>query len=71
MLNGRLHAEVDRHIANASKAFGALHKAVFDDENLSLLTESIRCMCSICTALWVRDMDSTAKTPQKVTWFTP
>ena len=39
MSNGRLHAEVDRRIANASKAFGALRKAVFDDENLSLSTK--------------------------------
>ena len=38
MSNGRLHAEVDRRIANASRAFGALCKPVFD-ENLSLSTK--------------------------------
>lgn len=36
VVNGRLDAEVDRRVANASKAFGALHRAVFDDSNLSL-----------------------------------
>ena len=35
-MGARLHAEVDRRIGNASKAFGALRKAVFDDENPSL-----------------------------------
>ena len=39
MSNGRLYAEVDRCIANASRAFGALRKPVFDDENLSLSTK--------------------------------
>ena len=65
--NGRRHAEVDRRIANASKDFGALCKAIFDDENLSLsIKRKVYNACDICTALWVRDMDSTAKTPQKV-----
>ena len=36
MSNGRLHAEVDRRIANASRAFGSLHKADFNDDNLTL-----------------------------------
>ena len=29
--NGRIYAEVDKSIANASKAFGALHQAVFKE----------------------------------------
>ena len=39
MSNGRLHSEADRRIASASRAFGALRKAVFDDDNLSLSTK--------------------------------
>ena len=31
VVNGRLDAEVDRRVANTSKAFGALHRAVFGD----------------------------------------
>ena len=37
--NGRIDAEVDRRIANASKAFGALHNAVFNDRNLTTSTK--------------------------------
>ena len=32
---GRIDAEVDKHLANASKAFSALRKAVFTNTNLS------------------------------------
>ena len=34
--NGLTDAEVDRRIANASKAFGALRPAVFNDRNLTM-----------------------------------
>ena len=37
--NGRAEAEVDRRVANASKAFGALRRAVFDDAHLSVTTK--------------------------------
>ena len=37
--NGRIVAEVDKRIANASKAFGALHHAVFNDRNLTTNTK--------------------------------
>ena len=37
--NGRIDAEVDKRIANASKAFGALHHAVFNDRNLTTNTK--------------------------------
>ena len=36
--NGRVYEEVDRRIANASKAFGALQHAVFKDSRLSVDT---------------------------------
>ena len=36
--NGRIDAEVDKCIANASKAFDALRQAVFNDRHLSVLT---------------------------------
>ena len=34
--NGRINDEIDRRIANASKAFDALCQAVFKDANLSI-----------------------------------
>ena len=37
--NGLMDAEVDRRIANASKAFGALRPAVFNDRNLNVNTK--------------------------------
>ena len=39
--NGRIDDEVDRRIANASKAFGALWQAVFMDANLSITTKRL------------------------------
>ena len=37
--SGRIDEEIDRRIANASKAFGALRQAVFRDHNLSITTK--------------------------------
>ena len=37
--DGQIDAEVDKRLANASKAFGALQKAVFTNTNLSLTTK--------------------------------
>ena len=37
--SGRMDMDIDRRIAQASKAFGALRKAVFLDRNLSLSTK--------------------------------
>ena len=37
--NGRIDAEIDMHIANASMVFGALHHAVFNDRNLTTSTK--------------------------------
>ena len=37
--NARMDAEVDRRLASASKAFGALRKAVFKDRNLNITTK--------------------------------
>ena len=39
--NGRIDDEIDRQIANASKAFGALCQAVFKDANLSITTKRL------------------------------
>ena len=35
----RIDAEVDKRLPNASKAFGALRRAVFTDTNLSITTK--------------------------------
>ena len=39
--NGRIDNEIDRRIANASKAFGALRQAVFKDAKLSITTKRL------------------------------
>ena len=48
--NGRIDAEIDKRIASASKAFGALRRAVFKDNNLSITTKRLiyqACVLSI------------------------
>ena len=48
--NGQIDAEIDRCIANASKAFGELRQAVFRDHNLSITTKRLiyqACVLSI------------------------
>ena len=37
--SGRTHLKVDKRITNASKAFGALRRAVFKDAHLSVATK--------------------------------
>ena len=46
MDGGSIDVEVDRRIANASKAFGALRQSVFDDCHLSIKTK--RCVYQAC-----------------------
>ena len=54
--NGRVHDEVDRRIAGASRAFGALRRAVFKDYNLSIATKRAvyqACVLSVLQECWV------------------
>ena len=39
--NGLIDTDIDRHIANASKAFGALQRAVFNDRVLTANTKRL------------------------------
>ena len=39
--NGRIEDEIDRRIANAWNAFGAVRQAVFTDANLSITTKRL------------------------------
>ena len=51
--DGRIHAEVDRRIACASRAFGALKQAVFRDAHLSLSTKrSVYRTCVLSVLLY-------------------
>ena len=53
MDGGSIDVEVDRRIANASKAFGALHQSVFDDCRLSIKTKrSVYQACVLSTFLY-------------------
>ena len=53
MESGRTHMEVDKRIANASKAFGALRRAVFKDAHLvgCHQEECVQSMCVVSAAL--------------------
>ena len=50
-----MDAEVDRRIANASKAFRALRQAVFNDRYLSVNTKRlyIKLACCLCFCMGV------------------
>ena len=51
--SGRTHVEVDKRIANASKAFGALRRAVFKDAHLSVATKrSVYRACVLSVLLY-------------------
>ena len=51
--DGRSHVEVDKRIANASKAFGALKRAVFKDAHLSVATKrSVYRACVLSVLLY-------------------
>ena len=53
MESGRTHVEVDKRIANASKAFGALRRAVFKDAHLSVATRrSVYRACVLSVLLY-------------------
>ena len=53
--SGRAHEEVDRRIASASRAFGALRQPIFEDPDLSITTMQeihLQSLCLISTAVW-------------------
>ena len=54
--SGQSHEEVDRRVENASKAFGALRRAVFKDSNLSVKTKrSVYGACLMSVLLYGRE----------------
>ena len=50
--NGRMDAEVDRRIVSASKAFGALHSAVFKDRHLNTTKWIVYQACVLSVLLY-------------------
>ena len=56
--SGRVDADVNRRVAQVSKAFGARRKAVFLDKNLSMPTEEdLQCMCPLSSTVRGRVLD--------------
>ena len=54
--SGKMEVDVDRRIAQASKAFGALRKSVFLDKNLSLCTKrKVYNACVLSVSLYGAD----------------
>ena len=51
-LVARMDVDVERRIAQASKAFGALRKAVFLDKNLTLTTRKVYQACVLSVLLY-------------------
>ena len=67
--SGRMDVDVDKRVAQASKVFGALRKAVFLDRNLSLSTKRRlynACVLSLNTAVWSRMLDPSQEALQEV-----
>ena len=60
--NGQIDAEIDRRIAGASRAFGALNRAVFRDRNLSVNTKRLVYQACVMSVLLY---DSECWTPLK------
>ena len=58
--DGRMDAEINVRLANASKAFGTLCRAVFKDKCLSIITKSkvyIPGLCALCATLRCRELE--------------
>ena len=58
--DGQLDTEVEKSIAVASRAFGALRHAVFHDSALSLTTKRFAyqtCVLSVLLTVWWRVLD--------------
>ena len=54
--SGRAEPDVDRRVAQASRAFGALHKAVFGNKDLRVETKRAvyqACVLALSPAVWV------------------
>ena len=49
--NSRIDDDIDKRIANASKAFGTLCQAVFKDANLSITTKRLECQACVLSVL--------------------
>ena len=51
---GRIDTKVDGHLANASKAFGALCQAVFKDSHLTVTTiRSVQSLRDVHSSVWI------------------
>ena len=50
--NGRTSAEVERRVANASKAFGALRQAVFKNSHLTITKRHVYRACVLSVLLY-------------------
>ena len=58
--DGEVDAKVDKHLANASKAFGALRQGVFGDHNLSIAIKRriYNTYVFICLVIWCKVLDT-------------
>ena len=57
--SGRIDCEVDKRIADASKAFGALRHAVFKDRNFTISTKRQVYQAWVLSVLHIRVLDTT------------
>ena len=65
--SGRMDIDVEKRIAQASRAFGALRKAVFLDRNTHATNkeEDIPGMCAVSTPTWSRVLGTSEKAYQQ------
>ena len=51
--SGRIDVDVERRIAQASRAFGTLRKAVFQESNFGDKEEGVPGLCAVGAVVWV------------------
>ena len=71
--SGKIDADVDRGITQASSAFGALRKSVILDRDLSLVTKRkvhVPSLCAVCPSIRLGMLDTTQEALQEVRCIT-
>ena len=73
-VSGRMDTDVDNRVAKASRAFGALRKAVFLDRDLSLCMhqeDDLPGFCHVSIVVWCRVLDPTQEAYQEIEHIPP
>ena len=71
--SGKMDTDVDNRVAKASRAFGALRKAVFLDRDLITLhqEDDLPGLCYVSIVVWCRVLDPTQEAYQETEHIPP